>query len=107
MSEQQALVLVAGYQDLDVARGDFEALAGRVGSNELDVRGAVLVGKDAAGHATVVDTGNHLGRKGAGLAGDVLQRGLMSRPAARKLSGGLAAEPRKGPKGEESRWWQT
>jgi arylsulfatase len=37
-----------------------------VKAKQIALRGAVLVGKDPDGKATVVDTGNHLGRKGAG-----------------------------------------
>lgn len=66
MGAEQALVLVAGYRDLDVARGEFDALAERVKAKQINLKGALLVGKDAEGNATVVDTCDHLGRKGAG-----------------------------------------
>jgi hypothetical protein len=46
MSEEHALVIVAGYQDLDLARRDFETLTGRTKDKSIALRGAVLVGKD-------------------------------------------------------------
>jgi arylsulfatase len=95
MSEQQALVLVAGYQDLDVARGDFEALASRVRSKDVDLKGAVLVAKDADGNASVVDTGNHLGRKGAGWgAGVGVAVGLFASALTSAAVSAVASEKR-------------
>ncbi|HUH67755.1 MAG TPA: hypothetical protein VEH31_26380 [Streptosporangiaceae bacterium] len=41
MNEQRALVLVAGYQDLDAARTDFDALTARVRDKSIALRGAV------------------------------------------------------------------
>jgi len=79
MGEEHALVVVAGYQDNEAARRDFDALADRVKRKQVSLRGAVLVAKDAGGNATVVDTGNHLGRKGAAWgAGVGLAVGLFS-----------------------------
>jgi hypothetical protein len=47
MSEEHALVLVAGYQDLEPARRDFDALAEQVRNKQVALRGAVLaVGRD-------------------------------------------------------------
>ncbi len=66
MSNDDALVLVGGYPDLDSARLDFDTLTEGVKAKDIAPGGAVLVAKDAEGKATVIDTGNHLGRKGAG-----------------------------------------
>ncbi|CPR11977.1 sulfatase [Mycobacterium bohemicum DSM 44277] len=44
MSEEHALVIVAGYQDLDLARRDFGTLAERTEGKQIPLRGAVLVG---------------------------------------------------------------
>jgi len=52
VSEDNTLVIVAGYQDLDTARQDFAALAERV----------VLVGKEPDGTPVLLDTGKLLGR---------------------------------------------
>jgi arylsulfatase A-like enzyme/uncharacterized membrane protein len=65
MNEEHALVVVAGYQDLEAAKREFGTLTGRVKDNSIDLRGAVLVGKDADGKPLLIETGNQLGRRGA------------------------------------------
>ncbi len=50
MSDDHALVLVAGYPDIAAARGDFGTLTERVKNRTLELTGAVLVGKDADGN---------------------------------------------------------
>lgn len=62
MSEDNALVLVAGYQDLDSARHDFQTLVDAAKDKSIPLQGAVLIGKDAEGSPVLVDTGNRLGR---------------------------------------------
>ena len=92
MSEEHELVLVAGYQDLDRARRDFDALADQVKSNRIALKGAVLIAKDADGNAAVIDTGNHLGRKGAGWgAGVGVAVGLFAPPLLASAAIGVAA----------------
>ncbi|OBI85184.1 arylsulfatase [Mycobacterium asiaticum] len=92
MSEENALVIVAGYQDLDAARGDFANLAGRANADTLPLQGAVLVGKDADGNDVVLDTGNKLGRRGAALgAGAGLAVGLFSPALLASTAVGAAA----------------
>ena len=92
MSEEHALVLVAGYQDLEPARRDFDALAEQVRNKQVALRGAVLVAKDADGNATVIDTGNHLGRKGAGWgAGVGVAVGLFAPALLASVAVGAAA----------------
>lgn len=49
MSEDNALVLVAGYQDLDSARHDFQTLVDAAKDKSIPLQGAVLIGKDAEG----------------------------------------------------------
>jgi arylsulfatase A-like enzyme/uncharacterized membrane protein len=71
MSEGHALVVVAAYPDLQAARREFDALAEQVKGKRIVLQGAVLVAKDADGTAVVVDTSNHLGRRGAGWAAGV------------------------------------
>jgi arylsulfatase len=79
MSDETTLVIVAGYQDLDVARSDFQNLTGRANAKALPLQGAVLVGKDAEGNGVLLDTGNWLGRHGAAWgAGAGLAVGLFS-----------------------------
>ena len=68
MSETQMLI-VAGYADVEVATTDFQALADKVAAKQLKSQGIILVGKGADGEPRVMDTGNHLGRRGAGWGG--------------------------------------
>ena len=51
MSEAPGRVLVAGYQDLDVAHTDFDALVGQVKAKQVKIQGAILVAKDSDGNA--------------------------------------------------------
>jgi hypothetical protein len=62
MGEEDALVIVAGYQDLDTARRDFQTLTERTEHERIPLRGAVLVGKGDDGEPVLVDTGSRLGR---------------------------------------------
>src|SRR5258708_31249844 len=79
MSEENALVIVAGYQNLDAARADFQTLTDRAKAKSVPLQGAVLVGKDADGNPVLLDTGNRLGRRGAAWgAGAGLAVGLFS-----------------------------
>lgn len=94
LSEENALVIVAGYQDLNAARDDFENLTGRANAKTLPLQGAVLVGKDSGGNAVLLDTGNRLGRRGAAWgAGAGLAVGLFSPTllAAGLVGGALGA----------------
>ncbi|BBX74642.1 arylsulfatase [Mycobacterium shinjukuense] len=96
MSEDNALVIVAGYQDLDAARRDFDDLTRRASAKALPLQGAVLVGKDAEGNAVLLDTGNRLGRRGAawgagaGLAVGVFSPALLASAAFGAAAGALA-----------------
>jgi hypothetical protein len=68
MSEEHALVIVAGYQDLETARRDFETLTDRTKHKHIALRGAVLVGKDA--EEGVFDDIDRCGVPGQGCAID-------------------------------------
>lgn len=62
MSEDNALVLVAGYQDLDSARHDFQTLVDAAKDKSIPLQGAVLIGKDAEGiqlHGGIAITWEH------------------------------------------------
>ncbi|MGZ4515244.1 MAG: sulfatase-like hydrolase/transferase [Mycobacterium sp.] len=92
MPEARAIVLIAGYQDLEVAQRDFDALAAQVRSKQIALKGAVLVAKDEDGNTTIVDTGNHRGRKGAGWgAGVGLAVGLFAPPLLASVAVGATA----------------
>ncbi|MEZ0353882.1 arylsulfatase [Mycobacterium sp. pR1184] len=92
MSEEHALVIVAGYQGLDAARHDFQTLTDRAKAKSLRMRDAVLVGKDAEGNRVFVDSGNRLGRRGAKWgAGAGLAAGLLSPASVVTAAVGAAA----------------
>lgn len=96
MSEDNALVLVAGYQDLDSARHDFQTLVDAAKDKSIPLQGAVLIGKDAEGSPVLVDTGNRLGRRGAawgagvGLAIGLFSPALLASAALGAATGALA-----------------
>ncbi|WP_072691191.1 arylsulfatase [Rhodococcus marinonascens] len=94
MSDDTKLILVAGYRDLEVGRREFDALADQVKTKQIELRGAALVAKDSDDNATVIDTGDHLGRKGAGWgAGVGVVIGLFAPPllAATAVGAGVGA----------------
>lgn len=92
MTDDAAFVIVAASADLESARRDFAALTAKVAAKEVGLRGSVLVAKDAQGDATVVDTGNHLGRRGAGWgAGVGVAIGLFAPPLLGSVAIGAAA----------------
>ena len=96
MAEDNALVIVAGYQDLDSARHDFDTLTERADDKSVALQGAVLVGKDSDGNPVLVDTGNQLGRRGAnwgagvGLAVGLFSPALLATAAVGAAAGALA-----------------
>lgn len=72
-------VLVAGYQDIETAQRDFDGLVELVKAKSVKIEGAILVKHDVDGEVTIADTGDHLGRKGAGWgAGVGLAVGLFA-----------------------------
>jgi arylsulfatase A-like enzyme/uncharacterized membrane protein len=64
MAEQLTDVLVAGYQDVDTAARDFEALIEEVRAKRIRIEAVILVAHDAEGNVTVQRTGDDLGRTG-------------------------------------------
>ncbi|MFN8160429.1 MAG: arylsulfatase [Solirubrobacterales bacterium] len=95
MSDAPTDVLVAGYPDIEAATTDFDRLIDLVGRGEVRIEGAILVTHGEGDRVTVHQTGNHLGRKGAGWGGGVgVAVGLLAPPllasaAAGALAGGL------------------
>jgi arylsulfatase len=86
------MLIVAGYQDVDLAGQEFEALAGKVAAKELRSDGMILVGKDQDGNPRLADTGNHLGRRGAGWGGGAgVLVGLAAPPMLGAVAVGAAA----------------
>ncbi len=91
MSDTTQMLLVAPYGDPDLAQSEFDAVVALVASKDLSTKGMILVSKDAQGSVTVADTGNHLGRKGAGWGGGVgVLVGLFSPPVLAAVAVGAA-----------------
>jgi uncharacterized membrane protein len=91
MSETQMLI-VAAFQDPRLAQQDFDRLVEKVAAKEVATQGMILVAKDDDGKVTVADTGNHLGRKGAGWGGGVgVLVGLFAPPLLGAVALGGAA----------------
>jgi uncharacterized membrane protein len=81
MADTMTDVLVAAYQDIDAATTDFDGLMQIVMDQRAKVEGGILVTHDADGKVTVVQHGDHLGRKGLGWgAGAGLVVGLFAPP---------------------------
>ncbi len=92
MAENRQLVLVAAYQDDQLAQQEFDALVGLVKAKEVRTDGLILVAKDAEGTVRLSDTGDHLGRKGAGWGGGVgVLVGLFAPPMLASVAVGAAA----------------
>lgn len=91
MTETPIDLLVAVYTDLEAAEKDFDALVDRVVSKDVRIEGAILVTHDEDDSVTVHQTGNHLGRKGAGWGGGVgLAVGLFAPPLLASIAVGAA-----------------
>jgi len=92
MAENNQLVLVAAYQDDRLAQQEFDALVGLVKAKTVVTDGVILVAKDAEGTVRLSDTGDHLGRKGAGWGGGVgVVVGLFAPPMLASAVVGAAA----------------
>ncbi len=91
MSGELTDVLVAGYQSIETAQEEFDGLVELINGKKVKVDGAILVSHDEDGNVTVVDTGNHLGRKGAGWGGGVgVLVGLFAPPLLASVAVGAA-----------------
>ena len=64
-------VLVAGYQSVDAANKDFDALIKRVTSKQVRIEAVILVAHGQDGTVSVQKTGNDLGHTGAKWGGSV------------------------------------
>ena len=71
MSKEQNIVIIAGYQKLELAQKNFDALVQLVKDKKVKTDGMILVQKDKDGKITVSETGDHAGRKGAVWGGGV------------------------------------
>jgi uncharacterized membrane protein len=95
MAETPTDVLVAGYQDIDTANNDFESLVALVQDGKVEIEGIILVTHAKDGSVSVQQTGDHLGRKGAGWGGGVgLAVGLFAPPLLASVAVGAVAGER-------------
>ena len=92
MAETPTDVLVAGYQDIDEATKDFEALVALVKEKKVSIEGVILVTHAEDGSVAVQRTGDNLGRKGTGWGGGVgLAVGLFAPPLLASVAVGAVA----------------
>ena len=85
-------VLVAGYQTVDAANKDFDALVEGVKAKQVRLEAAILVAHDADGNVTVHRTGDDLGRTGTKWGGGVgFLVGLAAPPLLASVVVGAAA----------------
>ncbi|HEX6663451.1 MAG TPA: arylsulfatase [Gaiellaceae bacterium] len=92
MADTPTDVLVAGYPDIEAATKDFEALVALVKEKHVSVEGVILVTHAEDGTVGVRQTGDHLGRKGAGWGGGVgLAVGLFAPPLLAATATGAVA----------------
>ena len=89
---EQLDVLIAVYLIPDLAQQDFDAYTALVAGGEIVTDGVAVVMKDADGEVHVQETGDHLGRRGAGAgAGAGLVIGLFAPPLLAATAVGAAA----------------
>jgi arylsulfatase A-like enzyme/uncharacterized membrane protein len=92
MTETPTDVLVAGYREMDPATKDFESLIALVQSGSVEIDGVILVTHAVDGSVSVRQTGDHLGRKGAGWGGGVgVAVGLFAPPLLASAAIGAVA----------------
>jgi arylsulfatase len=92
MAETPIDVLVAGYEDIDQARTDFDSLVAVVKNKKVSIEGAILVTHAEDGSVAVLQTGDNLGRKGTGWGGGVgLAVGLFAPPLLASVAVGAVA----------------
>src|SRR4051794_19575025 len=92
MTSERKDVLIAAYLFEDLAKRDFDAVLKLAEDETITVDGVVVVQKDADGEVHVIETGDHLGRKGAKLGGGAgLVVGLLAPPLLAATAVGAAA----------------
>jgi uncharacterized membrane protein len=92
MTTEHKDVLIAAYLFEDLAARDFEAVLKLAEDETITLEDVVVVQKDADGEVEVVETGDHLGRKGAKVGGGAgLVVGLFAPPLLAATVVGAAA----------------
>ena len=91
-NEENNIVIIAGYQSIELAKNNFDQLAQLAKDKKIKTEGMILVDKDKEGNVSVNETGDHLGRKGMGWGGGVgLLVGLAAPPLLASVVVGAAA----------------
>ncbi|HEU4354577.1 MAG TPA: arylsulfatase, partial [Actinomycetota bacterium] len=91
MSDTLDLILAA-YQTIEAAEHDFDELVKLVKAKQVRTEGVILVQREEEGEVRVTDTGDRLGRKGAGWGGGVgVLVGLAAPPLLASVAVGAAA----------------
>jgi uncharacterized membrane protein len=92
MSDDHKDVLIAAYLFEDLARRDYDSILKLAEDKTIKIEGVAVVQKDADGEVHVVETGDHLGRNGAGIGGGAgLVVGLFAPPLLAATVVGAAA----------------
>src|SRR6266571_6731169 len=85
-------VIMAGYQNIEPAKKNFEAFVKLIKDKQVRSKGVVLVEHDMDGKVRVTQTGDQMGREGMGWGGGVgLVVGLFSPPLLASIVVGAAA----------------
>lgn len=71
MSKEKNILIIAGYQAVEPAQKNFDALVQLVKDKQVRTDGMILVQKDKDSQITVSETGDHAGRKGVAWGGGV------------------------------------
>jgi arylsulfatase len=92
MSDDHKDVLIAAYLFEDLAKRDYEAVLKLAEDKTITVEGVVVVQKNADGEVTVIEAGDHLGRRGVKIGGGAgLVVGLLAPPLLAATAVGAAA----------------
>ena len=92
MAETPTDVLVAGYQEIEAATKDFDALVAAVKHRDVAIDGVILVTHGQDGAVAVRQTGDGRGRKGVSWGGGVgLAVGLFAPPLLASVAVGAVA----------------
>ena len=92
MSKERNIVIIAGYQNTDLASANFDELTQLAKRKKIKTDGMILVQKNTEGKVIIDETGDHLGRKGMGWGGGVgVLVGLAAPPMLASVVVGAAA----------------
>jgi len=92
MSKENNIVIIAAYPVAELAAKNFDQLVQLAKDKQIKSDGMILVRRDLEGELSVTETGDHLGRKGAGWGGGVgLLVGLFAPPLLASVAVGAAA----------------